>query len=295
MIRNALLLLFFSIPLVCSATDRKPWIGSEHEAEIRASLLYQNYSSIAASHHRECESDDTESYSSSSDHHSFKETQNDVFLSFSAAYPLWRFCGEFEATVACTRHQSHCWDNFRITGRYQWLSEIRGASLSMVTGITATEPLSRALHDISSFHHGHVEGEAFLSIGKKYGCTCFKNYQFRWWNVAGIGTAEIGSPWIREDAAFEYIYCDVNHFRLFVNTLWGIGKKDLRPEHFKGYGNIKHRSVDVGIRYSFYTGCWGTLSAEYARRIYAHNFPRNANLFLFEYYLPFGSQPAVRY
>ena len=151
------------------------------------------------------------------------------------------------------------------------------------------------MHDISSFHHGHIEGEVHLSFGKKYGYPCSKDYLFRWWNVVGIGIADEGSPWIREDAACEYNYDDVHQFRGFVNTLWGTGKDNLHPHHFKGYGNIKHKSVDVGIRYGYTIGCWGTLSIQYARRVYAYNFPKNANLALFEYYFPFGYQSPCNY
>ncbi len=273
MIKTKSFVLFLFIPFFCVATDLKPWFGTEYEAEIRATLLYQNYDSLAIPHHN-----------------SFKHKRNDAFMTLSATYPFRRYCGEFEATAADTRHQKYRWDNFRITGRYQWMDETDGFPLSLVTGITLTEPFSRALHDISSFHHGHIEAEAHLSFGKKYGYSCSNFYIFRWWNVTGIGKAEEDHPWYREDVACEYNYGDVHQFRGFVHTLWGTGKKNLHPHHFKGYGDIKHKSVDVGFRYSYTLGCWGIWSIQYARRVYASNFPENANLALIEYYYPFGSQ-----
>ncbi len=279
MAQAAFLSLFLFITAICAATDLKPWFGNEYETEIRATVLYQNYHSISAPHH-----------------HAHKRNENDRFTTFSAAYPFRRYCGEFEVTSANTRHQKYRWDNFRVTGRHQWASEIDGDPLSMVAGLTLTEPLSRALHDISSFHHGHLEGEIHFSLGKKYGYPqCCKDYLYRWWNVIGFGIADVGSPWVRGDAAFEYNYDGINQFRGFINTLWGLGRNNLRIHRFKGYGSIEHKSVDLGIRYGYTLGCFGTLSLQYAHRVYAYNFPKNANLVLLEYYFPFGTQNPSTY
>jgi hypothetical protein len=270
-------MLLLALPWLCMATDRKPWFGSQYEVELRASALYQNYHSLSSGGHR------------------LRCSANDIFLTASAAFPFKRYCGEFEATEASTRHQQGRWDNFRITGRYQWLNKTSGDPITLVTGITITEPYSRALHDVSSFHHGHLEGEFFISLGKEYGFPCSQDYLFRWWVVSGIGTAEKGSAWLREEGAAEYNYCDLHIFRLFVETLWGLGKKRLFPHHFRGYGRIHHQSVDIGIRYSLELGSFGTFSFQYARRVYALNFPKDANLALFEYYLPFGRQNYTNY
>lgn len=264
-----LFLILIFVPHLCWATEHKPWFGNEYEAELRATLLYQNYDS-------------------------YGRDANDLFTTLSAAYPFRRYCGEFEVTAAHTHHQNHRIDNFRITGRYLWLDDTDSDPYSLVTGITITEPLSRALHDISSFHHGHIEGEVFLSAGKKYGYPCSADYLFRWWNVIGVGVADESCAWFREDAAFEYNYDDVHFFRGFMNSSWGTGNHRLHPHDFKGYGNIQHRSIDLGLRYS-YNSCWGTFSIQYERRVYAHNFPKNANLVLFEYYLPIGNQTSITY
>lgn len=274
-----LIFLFLFLPLVCWATDLKPWFGNNYEVEVRSVLLYQNYHSISTLHRND-----------------FKRNENDLFWTLSAAYPFKRYCGEFEVTAADTHQQKHGgWDNFRVTERYQWLNDIERDPLSLVTGITFTVPYSRALHDISSFHHGHVEAEATLSFGQKYGYPETNNYIFRWWNVIGVGVAEEGSPWVRGDAVYEYNYADVHQFSGFVNTLWGRGKNNLHLHHFKGYGSIEHKSVDLGMRYSYAIGCWGRFYIQYARRVYAHNFPENVNLVLLEYYFHFGTQSSSNY
>lgn len=271
-------LLFLLLPFLSHGTDLKPWFRNDCEFEARSDLLYQNYNSVSIPHHR-----------------NFKRNENDEFITLSVIYPFKRYCGEFEVTAAHTRHQKYGWDNFRITGRYQWLDDTDGDPFSLVTGITLGEPYSRALHDISSFHHGHVEGELHVSFGKEYGYPCNKNYLFRWWNVTGVGVAEEGSPWVREDFAIEYNHDNRQQIRAFMNTLWGKGKKNLRIHHFKGYGSINHKSVDLGIRYGLSLGCLGTLGLQYARRVYAYNFPQNVNLVLFQYDFTFGTQFSTSY
>lgn len=268
-----LLCAFFLGQFTCEATDLKPWFGKEYEVEIRTTLLYQYYYSLVVPHRPR-----------------LSESSNDLFLTLSAAYPFKRYCCEFEATVAHTHHQNYRWDNFRFTGRCQFLDEFEGDCISAVVGLTLMEPFSRALHDVSSFHHGHLEAEATLSVGKQYGYIDRNAHQYRWWNVAGLGNSDIGSPWVREYAAFEYQYKCFQYFRLFVDTLWGTGWENLMKFCFIGYGNIRHQSVDVGFRYSYDLECWGTLSLQYARRVYALNFPEKTNRVLFEYYLPFGIQ-----
>lgn len=277
MLKIKILLLFIFISSFGYATDLKPWFGKEYETELRASVLYQNYDSIASPHRNRF------------------GRANDAFLNLSAAYPFKRYCGEFEATVARTHHQNYRWDSFRFTGRIQALDDREGDCISLVGGITFIQPFSRALHDISSFHHGHIEGEFTLSVGKKYGLTECHDYLYRWWNIIGIGASDVGVSWIREYLAVESIYKDFHHFRSFADILWGTGRENISGHCFEGYGFVRHRSVDVGFRYGYDFGCWGTLSLQYARRLYALNFPENTNLVLVEFYFPFGTQFTCSY
>lgn len=288
LLRLALLLIF---PFACVATNLKPWFGTEYEFELRETALYQNYRSLAIPNrsHREL------SHRSSNVHCPDQRTSNDLFITTSIEYPFKRYSGEFEATAAFTHYQTQRWDNFRVTGRYLLQSEAVGAPFSMVIGITLTQPLTRGLQDVSSFHHGHLEGELHLSVGKKYGPSCSSDYFFRSWGYISVGTSDIGNPWIRGELAAEYKYNDNQELRGIINGIYGAGSRNLCERKFTGYGTIKHRSVDIGMRYAYTLGCWGTVSLQYSRRVYAYNFPSEANLVLFEYYFPFGHQPAYDY
>ncbi len=256
-------------------TDLKPWFRNDSEVVLRTKLLYQNYDSIATPHH------------------SFKQSDKGAFWSLSAEYPFRRYCGEFEATTAYTfKQKGGRWDNFRFTGRFAWLNEMYGDSLSLVTGLTFTQPFSRALHDISSFHHGHFEGELHLSLGQQYGFQDIDDYRFRWWSIFSAGQADEGNNFYKVDLAGEYKYHN-SHFRGFMHTLMGAGNVNLtrkRIKHFAGYGCIKHRSIDLGFRYELLMGQWGTLAIQFARRVFAYNFPENANLLLLEYRLALGKE-----
>ncbi len=77
-------------------------------------------------------------------------------------------------------------------------------------------------------------------------------------------------------------------WRLFCHTLWGLGSRNIHIDHFKGYGSIQHRSVNLGFRYTYLLDYFGSLSFEYTSRVYAHNFPAFANIFLVELRYDFG-------
>ena len=166
MLKNILLLLLF-LPIFCMATDLKPWFGNQYEFEFRATALYQNFDSISAKgYHR-------------------KHNENDGFLTLGIAYPFKRYCGEFEVTIADTSVQNYRWDNFRFTGRYQYWSQDAGDGLTVTGGMILDEAMSRALHDYSSFHHGHINGEAFLSIGRSMTTSIAGGMFLAWESLTG--------------------------------------------------------------------------------------------------------------
>jgi hypothetical protein len=263
-------LAWLSLSAVSFATERMPWLGNIYELEGRASLFYQNYRFVESS--------------KGDIHHS----SNDFFLTLSGGVvPCEQTAVEVEMTGACTRHQHINVDNFRLTGRYNLLDDIAGDFITLTAGVTLTKAFRHSVHDFSSFHHGQWEGEIFLSIGNEEACG--EDWVARFWTVAGIGKADVGSPWVRADAAYEYITCPHHLIRFFANSLWGLGKEDISPKkHFKGYGPINHRSVDVGLRYTYVIDFCGEVSLEYFYRVYAKNFPEHVNGVILSYYFPFG-------
>jgi hypothetical protein len=260
---------FFLLPAVIIGTERMPWYGKSLEIEPRLTYLYQNFQDFKAGPHSLC-------YPS-----------NDHFIIASIGSSYDRYAVEYEFVVSSTRYLSTGMDCQRLTGRTLILNDVTGDPISLTAGVTLTQASPGGVKDPGSFHHGRVEMEWHGALGKEWSCD--STWESRAWVVAGLGLADSGSPWIRADAAWENNYMDTHLLGIFVNTLWGLGGNSVHSlRRFDGYGPIHHQSVDWGIRYA-YTFCGNyMLTLAYSRRVYAENFPLNANLCMATLYVPFG-------
>lgn len=273
---SVILLLPFSL----TATDFSPWLTRDFEIETRGTALYQTYNKVDTPdgdlHHR----------------------GDDRFYTLSAEGTLscvpmldMTLCGfnaEFETTIADTHHQHPCIDNFRLTMRYRLFDDVMDEDpFTLVAGATMTQAFKHSLHDISSFHHGQIEGELHVTIGKEE--PCMEYWFTRKWAVFGVGMGDIGSVWFRGDAVWERNWYEQHQLRFFLHSLWGLGGDNISlMKPFRGYGPINHQSVDLGTRYTYIFCNYATISFEYTRRVYAKNFPDQANLYLISYMYPFG-------
>ena len=269
MYRGSLLFLLLS-SVGLAATEFSPWLGKDFEIETRAQCLYQSYHRVEGAEGP------------------FKRHSNDYFYNFSAAFSALDYSAEIETTIANTHHQHPACDNVRLTGRYRLLNDIVDEDVFTITpGITLIQAFNHSLDDISSFHHGKLAGELHLAIGKEIPCDAF--WRSRTWAVVGIGCADHGSPWMRGDLYYERNWWDRQQLRWFLHTLWGFGHEDLETlKHFGGYGSIRHQSIDFGVRYSYLFDSGLTFSLQYARRLYARNFPEQVNLLTANIFYPFG-------
>jgi hypothetical protein len=250
--------LIFTLSLILNigATELLPSFGDQLEFEGRLSFFYSSFSQF------------------NSDSKPIRCHQDNLFTTISLSNsPIPEASLELECTGTKNNHTNNSIDNIRITGRWLWWDDLLGDSVSLATGVTLTKAFTSGLKNISSFHHGLSEIEAHLSIGRESSSrTTWKSH---WWAIGAIGVAEKGSLWLRADAAYEYRICDRHEVRSFLNSLWGLGHRKLHCHPFHGYGDIAHRSIDLGIRYSYLIPYFGDTSLEYAYRIYAYNFPEN--------------------
>lgn len=258
------------IPATLAATEFAPWFGRSLEIEWRSTALFQFFNSIATP---------------------VKPTHYKSFAQFytgSLSSSFDRIAIEMEMTCAATHHRSFGLDNMRVTGRYLFLNDVVGDEVSATVGATLSAAMRKAVYDLSSFHHSAFEAEGHLAVGKELSCSSF--WVQRGWGLLALGTGTRGRPWVRADLAFERNYWDFQEWQLFAHSLWGLGDRNIHlRREFKGYGLIKHRSVDLGIRYTRMIGhIGGRASFEYARRVYALNFPKNCNSYLFRLTYPFG-------
>lgn len=251
-----------------AATEYQPWLGNSYEFEFRTSLIYESYSKLAVDSH-------LKPYSS-----------DNVFLNASLSNATPDFGVELEAVEVSTRQQKGKMDQLKLTGRYSWLDDLAGDSWSLIPGFSYRQAFKNSLKDISCFHHGLYEGEVFLSFGKEKSLDTY--WHSRWWSLIGIGMAERGSLWLRFQLVYERCWWDKHRMRLFLHSLWGGGNKKLSIHHFNGYGSIRHRSVDLGLRYTYSLDYFGTASLEYSYRIYAQNFPIYTHHLLAQLLYTFG-------
>lgn len=253
------------------STQLLPWFGNAYELEARISVAYQTYKDI------------------DSGHQLVRYASDDFFLHGSLS-SVWGYeadwAAEIEATLADTRHHHFNLDNIRLTGRYLLADDVAGDNFSIVAGVTAIQAIAISVNDISSFHHGKLEGECHLSFGRE--TACGDRCGSRWWILAAIGTADVGSPWLRGMATLEWRLSDNKEIALFAHWLEGFGSHELDPDNFHGYGNIRHRSLDIGWRYTYEIDCFGSLYVEYVNRPYARNFPAHANIVKLNLFVPFG-------
>jgi hypothetical protein len=251
------------------STEFQPWVGNYFEFEWRNTLLYQTYPVINSNSQR------------------VKYSSSDFFFTTSLSNALKpEFSIELEAALAYTRHQKGNIDNFRLTGRYMWLDDLLGDRISLTTGVKLTQSFLNSLHDISSFHHGRAEAEFFISLGQEESLET--KWGSRWWVVGGIGVANRGSAWLHAQSTYEFRLLPKHEVRLFGEGLLGLGHKQLPIHHFHGYGPIQHRSLDLGIRYTYLIDFFGSASFEYSNRVYARNFPAQAHRFLLNLLYTFG-------
>jgi len=256
-------------PIALFATEYAPWYERNLELRPKATLLYQTYNSVQSPHRPK------------------RHPSNDIFLDLSLSTYLMAFGVELETSFAHTRHQRQLnWDDLSLTGRYQLLDDVTGDPISLTAGATIRQVLKLARHDVSCFYHGGLEGEFHLAAGVETSCAQF--WVSRLWGMLGLGIADLGSPWIRANLEWNHNCYDLYGASLYLNTLWGLGRNNLRLKDFKGYGPIAHRSADAGIRYGHTFEFGGTLGVGIARRIYARNCPRNVNQVYICFIYPFG-------
>lgn len=253
----------------CVGTDLRPWYGDPYEIYWDADVAYQTYSRVAINSHTK------------------KNSSDDVFLHAGIGSALGdEYAVEAEITAAHTS-KHHCFfDNIRITGRYLLADDVAGDSFSIAIGVTGIQALTIAVDDISSFHHGNLEGEIHIAIGREIPCGL--DWGSRWWIVAAIGTADVGSPWWRSQITWDYHILPNQELSFFLHALGGMGSRALDPHDFHGYGPIRHLSADLGFSYRYEIECFGSFCAEYFNRVYARNFPAYVNYINLSFCYPFG-------
>jgi|GEM_PF-1944787 len=264
------LFLFFTIILPCLGIciDYSPRLGEMLVFDWRNSLLYQTYPSISTGNETQ------------------KKSADDIFLTTSLSTSVLQFGLEIEATEAFTHRQHGTPDNLALTFKYLYWDDVAGDPFSLTTGLSLIQAFNPSLNDLSSFHHGKAGGEIFVSVGKE--TACMEEWVRRWYSTIALGLADKGSPWLRCNWGYDFKFNEENEWKFFCHSLFGLGGKQLHLDHFRGYGSIRHRSIELGLRYTYVFELFGKLNFQYSNRVFAKNFPSRAHLFLIEFVYDFG-------
>jgi len=264
----AFIFALFTLPI--AALEVQPWFGDCLEFHFLGSNAYSYFNRVQ----------NGEPQLTST----FKSDVVYLGLDFSPT-PEWSVDGDLQ--FADTTQQSFNFRSIALQARYLWFDDIVGDAVSFSTGGNARFTNTVSLHDVSCPSHANFDFEINFSLGKEFDVSEY--WAWRFWGFGCVGHSNKGSPWVRAIVSCETNYDDLHKWALFAEASNGYGRHThVSTDHFNGYAKIRQRSVDVGIRYGLRVGVWGTLRAEYIRRVLAKSCPQEVNTFVFSYLLPFS-------
>ncbi|MDE3055528.1 MAG: hypothetical protein KGI80_02375 [Verrucomicrobiota bacterium] len=253
-----------------AALDVQPWFGEVYQFYFLSSYSYSWFHSVQNA----------------------KPPYNKFFyenllyfdLDFTLA-PSWSVDADLQ--FADTTAVSPSFRSAALQGRYLWFDDIVGDPVSFATGISARGTSSYALSDVSCPSHGNLDIELNLSLGKEFVSGC--SWRYRLWAYGAVGQANRGSPWVNAILAAEMNHRDTHKWALYACGTSAYGREThINVEHFFGYAKIRERLIDLGVRYGYRMGVWGTFRFDYLYRVLAKSAPENVNSVAVSWLIPFG-------
>ena len=258
------------IPMLAATVEIQPWFGEVYEFHLLSSYSYSRFSKVQGGVPQ------------------IRSPFNVNLLYFSLDFPPspeWSIDADLQ--FADTTQQDFNFRTAALQVRYLWLDDIIGDKVSLCTGMNTRFTPSYALHDVSCPSRTNVDFEANFSIGKELEVR--ESWLFRVWGFGAVGHGIWGSPWVRGVVAFETNLDDLHKWALYAEGNNGYGShRRVNTDHFHGYGKIRTKSIDLGLRYGYRIGVWGTLRFEYVRRFLAKAAPAHVNTVIVSYLLPFS-------
>ncbi len=251
------------------AIEYDPWYGSLYEVHVHGAFSADIYDSIAVKDG------------------SFHRSSCDTFYELGVSgVPEENYAVELDFIGGKAKGKTIGWNAILLTGRKKWFNDILGDPVSFSTGITVSQVFKPGLRNLSAYYHGGIQGEVHLSFGKEKSISEF--WVSRFFCMLGCGVADIGYPWLRSQTVWSHNWWNNHQFQLFLNGLWGFGPKSLHPGHFRGYGNIHHQSIDLGLSYRYLFDIGLNVELSYSYRCFAKNCPQNVNAIMCMFEYPFG-------
>jgi hypothetical protein len=263
-------LLALLIPFSMMALEVQPWIGSLYELQFLASYAYSRFNHVQGGRPQ------------------LTSPFNENVLYFDldcTVAPDWAI--DTDIQFADTTQMDFNFRSWALQGRYLWLDDFIGDPITLSTGGSVRVTPSYALHDVSCYSHANADFEVNFALGKEFEPS--HNCLLRLWCYGAVGQANRGSPWVRAITAIETFLYDQHKLGFFAEGDAGFGGHHHVPvDDFDGYAKIRYRAIDLSVRYGYRLGSYGTIRAEYMRRVLAKAYPQNVNSFIVSYLVPFS-------
>ncbi len=268
--RYSLICLFGALTSSAYALEAKPWIGNAYEFELLTAFSYYRFHKVEGA-----------SVQLTSPLNTYVLL---VDLGFAPS-PVIDF--QLEGEFAQSHPNNWAMRSTALQARYQMLDDISGDPVSLTVGLNVRAAPHHLLTNVSTPYASELNFELTGSVGKEWsqdGC-----WNMRAYGMAAIGQANRGYPWMRDLFVWQYNLQDTHRFTVFAESNFGFGgKQHVNVKHFNGWAKVQHQSIDIGLAYGYKMGVYGLLTAAYAYRLFAHNYPQRVNFFMISYCLPFS-------
>jgi len=248
----------------------QPWYSPIGEFQLRSAYSYRYYPSV----------------SQGKNPSSYHSHDHRLDLNFGVQFwPNWDL--QFESDFLHSRKLNWGTERVGLQVRHLFLDDVVGDPISLSVGFQGFYVPTRSLRDVSVPYHAQGNLELGVAIGKEIDKTY--NWLFRFWGFCGVGIANRGMPWIRPLMAAEMKFKQRHVLKAFTESYIGFGRSHhVDINDFNGYAKIAHRSINLGLNYTYLFRIWGSLSLEGAYRLYAYSFPKHAVTAKIAYHLPFS-------
>lgn len=267
---KTLCVAFLSLASTAYSLDTKPWFGEVYEFSFEGTYAFSRFSRVEGA-----STQLTHPINSQSVFADFGFTSN-------ASTDL-----QVEGELGRTTDIGWTFRSAAVQARYRLLDDIAGDPLTLTFGLIFRGAAPHMLTDVSTPYAAELNTEVTCSLGKEWssqGCWTIHTYGF-----ATLGQANSGYPWTRELLVWKYNLNDIHRFTAFAEGYFGFGNRHhVDVKHFRGWGKYQHQSIDLGLSYGYKIGLYGVITASYAHRVFAHNYPEHANSFTLSYHLPFS-------
>ncbi len=268
--KSFLLSAFLLLSTPAFTLEVKPWLGDKFAFTFESAFIYSRFNKVEGASKQ------------------LSRPLNNRDILFDLGYTLSSdFDVQLETEFGKTNDVNWALRSGALQARFQFLDDIIGDPVSLTLGVILRAAPDHFLKSVSTPYAAEFNTELTCSVGKEWseeGAWTMRTY-----SLTALGQANRGYPWLRELLVWQYNLHDTHRFTFFGEGDFGFGgKQHVNVKHFRGWGKYQHQSIDLGLSYGYKISVYGVLTASYAHRIFAHNFPEHVNFFLLSYCFPFS-------